>query len=102
MTKDLIGGRAWQIRGQIIEPAMLSGSYFQENPSDPSRGVFFLTRDIEHSELWAGLWAGFDSLNKNVTAGKYEWRHSAPVHVEKVRWFNRNGSNSPYPSFLAC
>lgn len=80
-SSEMLGSdrTGWSFAGQILEHRYLSGIYFQENPADPSRGMYFLEPTTGEDGAYSGIWAGFDSANRRVASGSYRWRRIPAV-----------------------
>jgi N-acetylglutamate synthase-like GNAT family acetyltransferase len=74
VTENLERHREWSIEGEIVGHGLLSGIYYPSSPHDPGRGTFFLEPNLETANEYIGIWAGYDSVNKEVRCGKYYWR----------------------------
>jgi GNAT superfamily N-acetyltransferase len=79
-TTDL-DGRTWQLQG-TIEDGFLNGVYRARDPSDPGRGTFFL--QVSRGDM-TGVWSGWDSANRNLGGGNYEFRRALDSWVRSAQ-----------------
>lgn len=79
-TEALNGGRRWTIDGQLSKSGRIYGTYKAEDPHDTGEGGFFL--ELAPQGRLDGVWAGFDSRNKKVTAGRYQFW---PMKISHIR-----------------
>ena len=82
-TQNLHDNREWTVRAELLDGNYLSGVYVGSNPHDPGKGTFFLQLDVRSSE-YAGIWAGYDSINKKVASGRYRWRRLEDGKIESL------------------
>lgn len=73
-NSNLDDERNWDLRGQILEHGYLAGTYGRLDPSDPSKGTFFMEPDIECPGVYRGHWSGQDSTNRQLSTDTYVWR----------------------------
>lgn len=74
--------RVWLLDGQISEEGYIYGRYYAENLYDSGVGNFFLNIGIDG--VMEGLWSGYDSINKKITSGKYEFIKEINVSIENI------------------
>jgi GNAT superfamily N-acetyltransferase len=85
----LIGGeRTWNLDGRVDKGARIWGKYTAEDPNDTGLGGFFL--ELHNDGHLEGMWTGYDSANRLVSAGRYvfwpmekiETRDLLPTHLD--------------------
>lgn len=74
MASTVDSKRQWDLEAEIVDNGCLSGNYRSAIPTDKSRGTFFLEPTLGAKGEYDGIWAGYDSLNRMVKSGKYQWR----------------------------
>lgn len=79
-TTELHTGRTWVLNGQIEPGGYVHGFYRAEDPHDTGIGTFFLEIRGDDGDL-DGLWAGYDSVNHEVTGGKYRFLRCPEVAI---------------------
>jgi len=75
-------GRVWILEGEISNDGYLFGIYHAESVHDKGVGNFFL--EIGISGDMEGLWSGYDSINKNITCGRYAFVRKPNFKIGKV------------------
>lgn len=78
----LDGSRTWSMEGRIHGDGRVSGSYRASDPHDSGLGAFFLELQDGGME---GMWSGYDSQNKAVTAGRWSFQRIEKQLVEKTK-----------------
>lgn len=78
----LDGGRTWSMEGRIHGDGRVSGSYRASDPRDTGLGAFFL--ELQDGGM-DGMWSGYDSQNKAVTAGRWSFQRIKEQLVEKTK-----------------
>ena len=73
--------RTWSMEGRIHGDGRVSGSYRADDPHDSGLGAFFLESQDSGLE---GMWSGYDSQNKSVTAGRWSFQRIEKQTVEKT------------------
>ena len=73
------GNRAWILDGILSEDGYLHGRYYSDNKYDKGMGNFFLK--IESNGNMEGLWSGYDSANKMITSGGYNFMKMLDVKI---------------------
>jgi GNAT superfamily N-acetyltransferase len=74
-------GRAWKLEGTMDATGFLAGIYRADDPYDTGNGTFFLR--IEGRDMY-GLWAGYDSVNRQVVSGNYTFRQRPDGAVRRA------------------
>jgi len=80
VTTDLSDSRSWRLSGQIDAGGFLHGIYAASDPHDTGVGTFFLEIDGNKGDM-EGLWAGYDSTNRQVAGGRYSFRRCPEVEI---------------------
>jgi GNAT superfamily N-acetyltransferase len=75
-------GRAWKLEGTMDPGGFLAGTYRADDPYDTGNGTFFLR--VEGRDMY-GLWAGYDSVNRQVVSGTYTFRRRPDGEVRRAR-----------------
>lgn len=83
--------RSWRIEGTVSAHGYFYGIYYATDPADRGLGNFFL--HILPDRKLEGLWAGYDSMNGQITSGRYSFTPAvqgltlvklARVHIPQV------------------
>lgn len=75
-------GRGWGFEGEIDDKTgYIYGYYKAQSITDSSLGVFVF--DQKPDGKLEGMWAGYDSQNKNISHGRYILTKFLPVHVRR-------------------
>lgn len=74
--------RVWKMTGEIRPGGTLVGSYTAADPGDVGNGVFYLER--KSSGRLEGFWAGYDSVNREVDAGRYTFWRLADLKIRAM------------------
>ncbi|MCB1651620.1 MAG: GNAT family N-acetyltransferase, partial [Alphaproteobacteria bacterium] len=81
---DAQNDRGWRIEGEIDRASgHIYGFYKAKSHTDSGVGVFFFEQ--KSGGILDGLWAGYDSQNKNVEHGKYTLVKNLPVTVRRAQ-----------------
>lgn len=74
--------RTWRLEGLISESGYLHGVYEAESFSDDGIGNFFL--HIRSNGRLVGTWTGYDSVNKTIQSGSYEFTKKSTVEIHPL------------------
>lgn len=83
-TCNISDRRAWTLEARIGSGGRIYGTYEALNPNDDGLGGFFL--NIVAPGILEGVWAGYDTNNKAVSAGAYKFRS---IQVTRPRLMTR-------------
>lgn len=83
-TIDLSTTRRWILKGEVRPGGIVHGFYSSEDPHDAGLGTFVFTVDGRGGDL-DGLWAGYDSVNKEVSGGRYILRRCPDVKISAIQ-----------------
>ncbi|MBN2026128.1 MAG: GNAT family N-acetyltransferase [Actinobacteria bacterium] len=78
---DKGGDREYIFEGDILETGYISGVYHNASISDPEIGTFFMEPDPTMKNVYNGIWAGYDSINRKVVSGTYLWRKETKIDI---------------------
>ena len=78
----MFGNQCWVLEGKITDRGYLYGEYHAESEIDDGVGNFFL-EPVDGNDL-AGIWSGYDSKNKIVFSGRYEFVKKIQLNIEKL------------------
>jgi len=84
-ARSVDGSRRWSLEGEIVDHGCLSGVYRADVQADKSRGTFFLEPRLGSKGDFDGVWAGYDSVNKRVRCGKYQWYRLLEPTIETLK-----------------
>jgi GNAT superfamily N-acetyltransferase len=76
---NLDGERRWAVEATVSRTGHVSGTYTASNPHDTGNGSLFLSID-EQGDM-SGLWAGYDSVNKDITSGQWIFRKRPSISI---------------------
>lgn len=82
-TTDSVTKRKWVLKGRVEPGGFMHGIYSAGDPHDTATGTFFLEVDGSKGDL-SGLWAGYDSANRHVSGGRYEFRRCPDIKVRRA------------------
>jgi len=68
-TSLIDGSRTWMLEGRIDNGGRIHGRYDADDPHDTGLGGFFL--ELQGDGKLEGMWTGYDTTNRLVTAGRY-------------------------------
>ena len=68
-TTTFGGERTWALKGKLFDKTRIAGIYTAIDRYDNGIGTFFL--EIKSANRMEGYWAGYDSVNKQLTYGSY-------------------------------
>lgn len=95
----LVGSdRGWELEGRIDKGGRIHGSYTASDPHDDGSGGFFL--ELDKNGRLEGVWAGYDSVNRDVTAGRYRFWPVNEIAVAKMEEEHLAGALSVLGSAL--
>lgn len=75
--------RGWDLEGRIDRGGRIHGSYTASDPHDDGAGGFFL--ELDKRGRLEGVWAGYDSVNRDVSAGRYRFWPVNEIKVTAMR-----------------
>ncbi len=76
--------RGWKLSGAIDRASgHVYGFYKAKSHTDSGLGVFIFEQKSDG--VLEGLWAGYDSQNKNIESGKYSLVKNLPVHIRGAK-----------------
>ncbi len=82
------GRRKWTLKGSIVGPACVSGTYEGKDPGDVSIGTFFLQKEKSGPYTYKGYWAGYDADNSESDSQGYRWRRDLDIKVKVLKRAN--------------
>lgn len=83
-NRNLDDGREWDLRGSILTRGYLAGTYGRLDPSDASKGTFFMEPSVSHTGTYNGHWSGYDSVNRKLFSAEYSWRRLQKVRIRHL------------------
>lgn len=87
----LVGSdRGWDLEGRIDQGGRIHGSYTASDPHDDGAGGFFL--ELDKRGCLEGVWAGYDSVNRDVSAGRYRFWPVNEIKVTPMREEHLDGA----------
>lgn len=70
-TSLIDGSRTWMLEGRVDSGGRIHGRYNADDPHDTGLGGFFL--EMHGDGELDGMWTGYDTTNRLVTAGRYHF-----------------------------
>lgn len=91
-TTTVNGDRTWLLSGRIANGGRIHGAYAAEGPHDEGLGGFFL--ELLSDGHLDGMWTGYDTENKLVSAGRYSFWPLLAFPIRRMTNSDLDGSLS--------
>ena len=91
-TTTINGDRTWLLAGRIDTGGRIHGSYAADGPHDEGLGGFFL--ELLSDGHLDGMWTGYDTENKLVSAGRYSFWPMVALPTRRMNSSDLDGTLS--------
>lgn len=91
-TTTINGERTWLLVGRIAGGGRIHGSYAADGPHDEGLGGFFL--ELLPDGHLDGMWTGYDTENKLVSAGRYSFWPMLALPTRRMNTADLDGTLS--------